>query len=218
VRLVLFALLLASPLAHAQVPGSPTPAGPDSTALALAADAAADTLRPVISHLIEPAAPRRSYQPQRVWTSTGAGLTTRGLGAALLVGFRLSPQTFVAPYVSTEQEFVLFTSPLESTNDVGVVYGVVEDSRFVRASVGAGLAAVIGVRRGDPLPNQPGPCGFLFCQVAYEHETFVTVGIPINAQFYVKPHRSFGFGVQVFGNVNPRASFGGFGVGMTFGG
>jgi hypothetical protein len=103
----------------------------------------------------------------------------------------------------------------ESVLDFGVLYGRAFGSDLVFLIPSVGLSFVQGTRRGAYLgPSQGG----YFPTNAYEEIKYSAVGIPAQCQlFIVTPAPIFGFGLEVFGDLNKEVPFGGVLVSIQFG-
>jgi hypothetical protein len=105
-------------------------------------------------------------------------------------------------------EFDIFGSmqPNEYARDYGLLYGKRWSGAMGYVSASAGLGLVAGMRRGKYTGNSG---EWFFGTSYYEEKPFVTVGAPVDVQFVLAPIKFFGLGLDFFGNVNPKRSFGG---------
>lgn len=100
------------------------------------------------------------------------------------------------------EELSLFSSPSENTWDFGVLYGIYKKGDAGLISISAGAAIVGGIRKGELI-------GGSWFSSEYESENFATLGLPVNAQLFLKPFPAIGLGLNVFANLNMEEPFAG---------
>lgn len=96
--------------------------------------------------------------------------------------------------------------PLEHTSDFGMLYGWFTRSPRVLASLSSGLSVLEGVRCGELISFER---QFLYEEYAYEEVSYTTFALPVEAQVYWTPLRSWGFGVCAFVDFNEEKRFSG---------
>jgi hypothetical protein len=100
----------------------------------------------------------------------------------------------------------------EKWRDVALLYGYRDDQGTGWLSLAAGPAMVFGVRQGTvPLCNE----SFTFC--GYDDVSFKELALAVQADLVWIATHYLGLGVNLFGNVNGYAPFGGGGVSVHVG-
>ena len=150
---------------------------------------------------------RDADAPTVVFTSLGSGFGTQGLGGVASLNVGRGPLVYVLR-ASTTTEFEIFgPSPDQSDTDYSVLVGKRSGHGRTFSSIAAGIGLVRSVRRGALLA----PPGWFFGG-AYERLDRVTVGLPLDFKATANLP-GIGIGVNVFANLNTRASF--VGVALT---
>ena len=104
-----------------------------------------------------------------------------------------------------ELPIVFEPRPLELINDIGLLYGRLFIGRGISMSASGGISCIFGTLRGKELPSS----GWLSSD--YEKIEMVTVGAPFEIALMMAPAKVFGFGVNLFGNLNIEQSYIGVG-------
>ena len=93
-------------------------------------------------------------------------------------------------------------TPVEKWRDLGLLYGFRDDQRAGWFTVAAGPAVVFGVRSGTEAVCNPTFCG-------YANESFRELALAVQLDLVWIATDHIGLGVNMFGNVNGFAPFGG---------
>jgi hypothetical protein len=141
-----------------------------------------------------------------VWVNLGLGIDREGdhIGLAGGVGALLASGHLVTVrgmYLE-EFQFCIFgpcSTPPATRVELAGLYGLAVESSWLFASGSAGLGLFGGSR------SVPGQSTRL--------ENFVTVGLPVEVQLFLRPSSKFGFGVSGIANVNSESTL----VGIVFG-
>ncbi|MCX6231993.1 MAG: hypothetical protein NTZ33_10665 [Bacteroidetes bacterium] len=108
----------------------------------------------------------------------------------------------------------MFVIPLESLNDFGFLFGKVLNSGEITFSAAAGISYIYGVRRGEYLSSSG---GWLISTSNYKENFIQTFGIPVQTEIMLGASHNLNFSFNIFGNINPKNSFGGFLVCLRLG-
>ena len=144
------------------------------------------------------------------WVNVGIVGTDEQLGLGASYTRTLSAGRIVTARALLTEEFCLFGcgNRPDRTGELGVMFGIATQSRFALFSVAAG-GAVVGVRRTVATGRDAPP---------YTRETGgLTVGVPLEAQLFLRPFRFLGIGVAGVANANTERSFSGLLVGVQVG-
>lgn len=145
----------------------------------------------------------RAESEPHLMLSLGLGASSLDMYYGGAIHARHGRILFGARYTHTSEAHLFGPFPLKSDTDLGLLVG-----RYVRwkrgyLSASSGLAVVRSIRRGALLPwYQQSPGGLS----RYETISHLTVGLPLEAKI-VRSSKQVGVGLEVFGNVNRRASF-----------
>jgi hypothetical protein len=93
-----------------------------------------------------------------------------------------------------------------SVAEIGLLYGRSTKVRFGALSLSGGLGMVRAESCGLDWVCEPSP-----------HDTFRTLGVPLEVQWRFAPTSFLGVGISGVGNVNPRTGFAGVLVCLQFG-
>jgi hypothetical protein len=151
-----------------------------------------------------------------VRVALGVGVATiaeadAGMAARAGMAIPFGGASLITVRASIAEEVVFLTDPSVSVWDVGVMYGRQAKGKWGYASISTGLALTGGMERG-PRVSEPDECYFLDClallftTVEYEKRPFATVGMPFELETGLTFSSAAGIGLNVFGNLNPRAS------------
>jgi hypothetical protein len=98
----------------------------------------------------------------------------------------------------------------EKWRDVALLYGYRDEQRRGWLTLAAGPAMVFGVR-----PGPEAACDSIFCGYLDDSFREIALGMQLDLVWIATDH--LGLGVNMFGNVNGFAPFGGGGVSVHFG-
>ncbi|MCX6231992.1 MAG: hypothetical protein NTZ33_10660 [Bacteroidetes bacterium] len=125
-----------------------------------------------------------------------------------LLSFRSFGIIEIPPLIAFGEE------PLESLRDFGLLYGRILHFNGIILSASLGLSLTMGVIREeviyDPITmtwSGSGPYG----------TDFNTIGLPIQAEILFGARHNFDLGLNIFGNINQKYSFGGILICLRFG-
>lgn len=99
--------------------------------------------------------------------------------------------------------------------DYGVLYGRTFGGERGYARAAIGLALARGEKYTKWERQYEGWDGKMHTEIGWDTDDFVTVGIPWSVQFVLALSRKFGIGFDLFGNVNSKNPFWGWGIGIT---
>jgi len=160
--------------------------------------------------------------PSRAWaqapddpgTYISAGLGAGGAGLAGLasLGTRHGNRVITVRVAKTDELNILGPLPSESRSDVSVLIGRIAPGRYGFATASAGVGVVHSVKRGEYLRSDPGFLGAVY----YQRLSDTTVGVALSAKAVLSTHHA-GFGLEGFGNINPKASFVGLALTLDVG-
>lgn len=152
--------------------------------------------------------------------TSGIGWVSLGMGAGDGVVFKVQASTVNkimqwSLRYSRVSEFQMLGQqhPAEYVSDLGILGGFLARGQNGRASLSAGVAFVAGVRRGTYIRGD----GELFGDSYYDEIQYERIGLAIAAEAVWTPSKSFGLGIEMFGNANTKRSFGGAVLSVHFG-
>ena len=144
------------------------------------------------------------------WANAGIGVSSMDLSFGASLNFVASESDLITIRFCRNQQFALFTNGTYVW-DFGAMYGLRTNSTSTYASISSGLALVGGANLGKYIPGQGWFSGH------YEEITYMTVGIPFEAQFFWRPSSFLGIGICANANLNMKKSFAGAQLCLQFG-
>lgn len=143
-------------------------------------------------------------QTKNYWLNLGVGAGSVGTAGIISLNFQFGEQILTLGHHSN---FQLFGSDFW---DIGVIYGKqLSNKGTIFTSVGAGLSIVGGTRRTEGLS--------LFSQGPPPRPINLTLGIPLEMQFIIRPSSAIGIGVCGHININKENPFAGLTLCLQFG-
>ncbi|MFC1654523.1 hypothetical protein ACFL2F_01850 [Myxococcota bacterium] len=144
------------------------------------------------------------------WVNAGVGpsvdmdSSTSGLGIGGSVNLKIDYYLLQVRSTYSMELSVAGPEPQESIWEVSPMFGFVLKGRVGWISAGAGVGIVGGINRGKLIEHGQEPSD----PDIYEETSFLTVGIPVDVQFFLKPpsFNMFGLGLNFFANVGPETS------------
>lgn len=137
------------------------------------------------------------------WLNFGFGASTSEIAVGGSFSFLSIPKNgFTTIRFIRNEKLDFFSTPAEAVWDFGVLYGRIVRGPAGFISLSGGVAAVGGVRRGKPLESE-------WFSNRYERNNFGTIGLPVDAQLFLKPFPAVGIGLIAFANLNNEESFAG---------
>ena len=112
--------------------------------------------------------------------------------------------------MNRELPIVFQPRPLELVNEIGLLYGRLFIGRGISMSASGVISCIFGTLRGE------GISGGWFSS-DYEKIQVVTVGAPFELALMIAPAKVFGFGFNLFGNLNREQSYIGIGFNASAG-
>jgi hypothetical protein len=143
------------------------------------------------------------------WFNASIGGGTNGLAGSVGYSVQFNNGLLRTRFLYTEEFNILSFS--HQLWDVGVMYGFVTKPSKVVFSGTAGIALTGGRVKGEYIPNGGWFGG------NYEGDPFVTVGIPVQIDAYLRLSRSFGLGISLYGNLNKNIPVAGVMLGLQIG-
>lgn len=137
------------------------------------------------------------------WLNVGIGGSSFGLSAGLSYSLVSDNRLYSVRGIHNTEFNILGPEPDETVWDLGVLYGVFKKTPNSLVSISAGLAVVGGINRGE-FEYSSG-----WFDSHYEKNTFLTAGVPFEAQLFWRPLKVLGIGLYGFANLNPEKSFSG---------
>lgn len=123
-----------------------------------------------------------------------------GTGAVSTVSIPVAEHVFAGGRITYAKEFdlLLSVSPPETTWGMGPLVGVLlKQGRYGQLSLASGGLAIGGRRRTQPKTSDvQSSSDCWFCATTYETEQIVSLGLPLNAQFFFVPLPYFGVGIE----------------------
>jgi len=135
------------------------------------------------------------------WGSLGIGSFTgkkSGIAFNFDLNYLKNSSLFTLRYINNT-EFILFTSPPEQLDDVGLLYGkVLRNKNFsIHASVGIGVVSYLK-RTSLSSTNSAG----LINSYKYNTDREFSVGIPLELQTNLITLKYIGLGIKIYSNIN----------------
>lgn len=150
-----------------------------------------------------------------IWFNVGLGGGTPGIAYGGDINFRLTKRLISQVSVVHGETLTLWSNiPEESVTSLGFLVGVRSKGDYEMAAILGGAGAVFGFHRGEFLYSSGG----WFSPGIYEKNSFASVGLLGNVQFFLKPFSSFGLGLDIFVCLNPETLFGVALLSLQFGG
>lgn len=155
----------------------------------------------VLTTLAVSAPAAAQQRPHRFWIAPGLGGGTAygGAGGPGVMGQVVYERT---PHHFTLRGLATMGEPGGSDDgygEFGALYGRFAGGGFIHVGAAAGLSFVHLDRCGN------------------SSDSCATVGIPLSAHIALTPFDVIGLGLQVYGNINPRAPYGGMFLTMPLG-
>jgi hypothetical protein len=150
----------------------------------------------------------RTSPPRPFWLNVGLGAASDEMiaaAASLTVARSAARVVTVRTFVAEEWQWCWggpCAAPPDQNLDVGVLYGVAHQARWLVVSVAAG-AGVASVRRTTYEPTRT--------------TRALALSVPLEGQLFVRPLRNVGLGVSAMASVNHEHPFGGVVVGLQLG-
>lgn len=153
----------------------------------------------------------------KLWLDAGVGLFGNGKAGGLDLNFGLNLILNKTQFkLSTKllEELDLFgPKPSEKYSSVGILAGRGFSGKYAHAIFSGGIGITWGSMRGDLSASQPpgwaGPY--------YKKELFSSVSIPLEIDLMFKPFKFLGVGFSIFGDLNFKRSYFGYGVKIGIG-
>lgn len=148
----------------------------------------------------------RSDSSTHFWINGGFGLNNTGISFGGSLNYRITPGfLFSVRFLrNNETGFKLISfsnkEPMESVNDISILYGICNKTKRVMLTASAGAGVVFGLLRGNLLYTNYN--GWFSSTNLYEENNFFTVGLPLQAQLFWTPSDAFGIGLYGFININ----------------
>ena len=155
----------------------------------------------LLAALAAPAAAQERGDPTRIFLGLGVasaanGKDGEGIGVLVQLAWQKGPHHVALRGVGVASPF---DPSSEAIAEVGVLYGRTRSSAWGHATMAAGVAA-----------TDAGVCEPAGCQAT-------TVGVPLVLEAALEPSDLFGLGLQLFGNINPHAFYGGLSLHVQLG-
>jgi len=163
-------------------------------------------------------APKQSVRytfPKRIWLDVSGQMGMVSDQIALGAGLNLhylnkNRRHFQVRYNYVENMQFLSSTYAYAVSDIGYMTGWLRARKYSVMEVAIGISCVAGNKPGREIPDYWGS--------DYAQDSFVTVGIPIEADIKCMAKRYFGLGLVLKANLNPAASYGTLGVELTLNG
>ena len=140
------------------------------------------------------------------WVNGGLGWSSLGsLAESANVSFQY--EKFLVSLRTTGSNEGLFGGT--TLHDFGLLIGLTSIRTEWHSSVAIGIAMVSGYRDNSGL--------FSFGDVESRHHISPKIGLPIEAQLFLRPTDSMGFGAYLYANINAEQPFGGITFCLQFG-
>lgn len=148
------------------------------------------------------------------WFTLGTGYSVPINSAPVLYtsfNYNYKKNLFSLRYLMNRELPIVFQPrPLELVNDIGLLYGRLFHGRGISMSASGGISCIFGTLRGELLSS-----GWFSSD--YEKIQVVTVGAPFELALMIAPAKVFGFGFNLFGNLNREQSYIGIGFNASVG-
>lgn len=127
---------------------------------------------------------------QFYWVNGGFGVNSsfEVTSAGASFSYQTGKHLISMRYVFNDESQIMGYASSEKVWDIGVIYGRSAKASYGLASISGGIGLVGGNRR----PH---------------YETFLTIGIPVEGQLFLRPLSFLGIGIYGFANLNPEKSF-----------
>ncbi len=152
-------------------------------------------------------------QPTGVWVNGGLGLSSLGsVGLSANLSVQYGEILFSMRTTRNIESLDVFTRNIV-LNDSGLLIGFATEKSELHSSVAIGVALVTGYQF-EPL----NPFPLVFGNGGEEgHDITSKIGIPIEAQFFLRPSSFLGFGVYMYADINTVESFAGITLSLQLG-
>ena len=115
--------------------------------------------------------------------SVDMGSSTSGLGIGGSVNLKIDNYLLLIRSTYSMELSIVGPEPKESLWEVSPMFGFVLKGRVGWISAGAGVGIVGGINRGKLIEHGQDPSD----PDTYEESSFLTVGIPVDIQLFLKP-------------------------------
>ena len=149
----------------------------------------------------------KSIKIKEAWLNVGVGRGNVGIAGGGDFNFRVSDRLISQVSLVHSETFELFgDTPEESVTSFALLVGKRTKGEHSMSAILIGVGAVNGFHRGRFLGCRSDG-GFLCFDGIYEKNSFTTIGLVGNIQFYWMPSSIFGIGINITGNINSETSF-----------
>lgn len=150
---------------------------------------------------------RRQGEIQVVGLNVGIGGGSVGFSIGGDLNYRVTDRLISQVSLVHSETFELFgDTPEESVTSFALLVGKRTKGEHSMSAILIGVGAVNGFHRGRFLGCRSDG-GFLCFDGIYEKNSFTTIGLVGNIQFYWMPSSIFGIGINITGNINSETSF-----------
>ncbi len=108
------------------------------------------------------------------------------------------------------------TIPDEKFYDIGLLYGRIKKTKFIRLSIAGGLGLFGGVKRG-PFEYSTSSTWGLGSKYYYREDHILSPAIPLEVDLNLIPFKYVGIGISGFANLNIENSMVGFTIKLELG-
>lgn len=158
-----------------------------------------------------------SRKENSFWLTLGTGYSLPVNSLPVLVSnftYDYNDNLFTLRYIMNRELKIAFGDrPLNVVHDIGLMYGRLFLRKSFSLTFSGGLSYVFGNKRGKKLP----PDGWLDLVDHYAEVPISTVGVPLEGNLFFTPSKHFGFGFNLFGNINIEQSYIGIGFSAIIG-
>lgn len=105
------------------------------------------------------------------------------------------------------------TKPIRYMADISYLTGKIFASKYITTEINTGVSCVWGNKRGKLLETS----GWLFSSERYEELKFITVGLPLEARFYINFTDFTRIGMVAQANLNFEAPTASLGISLSLG-
>jgi hypothetical protein len=144
------------------------------------------------------------------WIDAGVGGDNNGLSGQISINYVNKIVIYKIRYIRSQEFDILgSSSPKETMNDFGILFGMTYSRKLIQLSGSGGIGVAKGIRHGDFLYQESSGDFDAFGTQHYEKKTFTRVGLPLEVECSFKPAKSFGIGLGAYANLNKdRSLFG----------
>ncbi len=148
-----------------------------------------------------------------IWVNGGVGLSSLGsVGLSANLSVQYGEILFSMRTTRNIESLDAFTRSVV-LNDLGLLIGFASKKSELHSSISIGVALVTGYQF-EPL----NPFPLVFDDGNVEgHDISSKIGIPIEAQFFLRSSSYIGFGVYMYANINAVQSFAGITLSLQLG-